>query len=202
MFLDTPSDIATLRVDLIPRGLLPAAGTLTGTELLAILQNGANTWTTISLLAAIIASNPALSSNINIEKEDVLVGTRNKLNFIPGANITLTIVDDSAGGEIDITISSTGGGGSVAANIDAGQGVVGVSAQLIAARTTRTRVTLVHSGNGGDVFVGESGVSESNGVLVPAIAGFTLPLENTAAIHAVKKTGQPDATMTWIEEYN
>lgn len=40
------------------------------------------------------------------------VGTRGRLNFIEGANTTITTVDDGAGGEIDITIASTGGGAS------------------------------------------------------------------------------------------
>jgi len=37
------------------------------------------------------------------------VGTRATLNFIEGANITLTIADDPAGDEVDITIASAGG---------------------------------------------------------------------------------------------
>jgi len=43
------------------------------------------------------------------------IGARHRLNFIEGANVTLTIVDDIPDDEIDITIAATGGGG--AANI-------------------------------------------------------------------------------------
>jgi hypothetical protein len=39
------------------------------------------------------------------------VGARRTLNFIEGANITLTIADDAGGEEVDITITSSGGGG-------------------------------------------------------------------------------------------
>ena len=39
------------------------------------------------------------------------IGSRPVLNFIEGANITLTISDDAAGNEVDITIASSGGGG-------------------------------------------------------------------------------------------
>ena len=39
------------------------------------------------------------------------VGTEPRLNFIEGANITLTIVDDAVNSEIDITIAAAGGGG-------------------------------------------------------------------------------------------
>jgi hypothetical protein len=37
------------------------------------------------------------------------VGTRPRLNFIEGTNITLTVVDDNVDNEVDITISATGG---------------------------------------------------------------------------------------------
>lgn len=39
------------------------------------------------------------------------VGTRRKLNFMEGTNVTLTIADDAGNGEIDITINASGGGG-------------------------------------------------------------------------------------------
>lgn len=39
------------------------------------------------------------------------VGTRPRLNFIEGSNITITVSDDSTDNEVDITISATGGGG-------------------------------------------------------------------------------------------
>lgn len=39
------------------------------------------------------------------------VGTRRRLNFVEGANITLTITDDVVDNEVDIVITGTGGGG-------------------------------------------------------------------------------------------
>ncbi len=43
--------------------------------------------------------------NVRIRKNSgAIVGTRRLLNFIEGANITLTIVDDGPGDEVDITI--------------------------------------------------------------------------------------------------
>ncbi len=39
------------------------------------------------------------------------VGSRKRLNFIEGSNVTLTVSDDASGDEIDITIASSGGGG-------------------------------------------------------------------------------------------
>jgi len=39
------------------------------------------------------------------------VGARRRVNFIEGANVTLTIVDDGPGDEIDVTIAAAGGAG-------------------------------------------------------------------------------------------
>lgn len=39
------------------------------------------------------------------------VGTRRRINFIEGANVTLTIADDAGNEEVDVTIAASGGGG-------------------------------------------------------------------------------------------
>lgn len=39
------------------------------------------------------------------------VGTRRRLNFIEGTNVTLTIADDPGNEEVDVTINASGGGG-------------------------------------------------------------------------------------------
>ena len=39
------------------------------------------------------------------------VGTRPRLNFIEGTNVTLTVADDAGSNEVDITVTSAGGGG-------------------------------------------------------------------------------------------
>jgi hypothetical protein len=39
------------------------------------------------------------------------VGTRSRLNFIEGTNVTLTVADDAGSDEVDITIASSGGSG-------------------------------------------------------------------------------------------
>ena len=47
--------------------------------------------------------------NVNVRKNTgALVGSRNRLNLIEGANIALTIVDDAIGDEVDVTIAVTG----------------------------------------------------------------------------------------------
>lgn len=40
------------------------------------------------------------------------VGTRARLNFIEGTNVTVTVADDGVDDEIDVTIAASGGGGS------------------------------------------------------------------------------------------
>ncbi len=45
---------------------------------------------------------------IQFSKAGTPVGTRKRLNFIEGSNVTLTVSDDSANDEIDLTVASTG----------------------------------------------------------------------------------------------
>lgn len=47
-------------------------------------------------------------STIEIKKTSLSIGSRDKLNFIEGSNVTLTIVDDPINKELDITISTFG----------------------------------------------------------------------------------------------
>src|SRR5262245_38864657 len=39
------------------------------------------------------------------------VGTRRRINFIEGSNVTLTVADDAGNEEVDVTIAAAGGGG-------------------------------------------------------------------------------------------
>jgi len=63
-----------------------------------------------------VATTPARSDHqhkrdVRVAKAGVDVGTRNRLNFIEGSNVTITIVDDSPGDEVDITIAASLPGG-------------------------------------------------------------------------------------------
>jgi len=53
------------------------------------------------------------NARVAIAKNGSLVGTRRRVNLIEGANVTLTVADDSGSEEVDVTIASsaTGGGG-------------------------------------------------------------------------------------------
>ncbi len=72
-------------------------------------QNGGGDEVSVSDLSGELAD----AQKITIRKNTgANVGTRARLNFIEGANTTITTVDDGAGDEVDITIASTAGGAS------------------------------------------------------------------------------------------
>lgn len=56
--------------------------------------------------------NDSTTQKVEVAKNGAATtSTRKRLNFVEGANITLTITDDSGNNEADITIASTGGSG-------------------------------------------------------------------------------------------
>lgn len=57
----------------------------------------------------VMMSVPA-SSKTKVRKAGVEVGERRALNFVDGANVTLTVADNSSGDQVDVTIASSGGG--------------------------------------------------------------------------------------------
>ncbi len=87
----------------------------------SILYRGASAWTVLlpgtsgqALVTNGAGSNPAwatLTSSVGIRKAGTLIGTRPTINFIEGANVTLTIADDSINNRVNVTITSSGGGG-------------------------------------------------------------------------------------------
>lgn len=61
-----------------------------------------------------LSGETADAQKVTVRKNSgAAVGTRKQLNFIEGANITLTIADDAGNGEIDITITGSGGGSGI-----------------------------------------------------------------------------------------
>lgn len=58
--------------------------------------------------------NASSSSSVEIAKNGgSTVGTRPRINFIEGSNVTLTVADDAGNNEVDVTIAASGGGGGV-----------------------------------------------------------------------------------------
>lgn len=71
------------------------------------------------------------------------------------------------------------------------------SSEMVASRETRKRLVLVNHG-AVDVYVGPSGVSTSDGLLLEA--GASLTLYTTGAVHAVTDSGTGD--VHYLEEYD
>lgn len=67
-----------------------------------------------------------------VAKAGAFVGSRSRLNFIEGSNVTITVADDSASDEIDITIASSGGSGAPTdADYLVGTANAGLSAEIV-----------------------------------------------------------------------
>ncbi len=71
----------------------------------------ANTTHTLAI-AAFTQANTA--NNLTVANTGTVVGSRNVLNFIPGANVVITFTDDAVGNRVNVSIDSvsSGGGGS------------------------------------------------------------------------------------------
>lgn len=63
---------------------------------------------TLGLSSVPLSNNARVAVNKN---SGATVGTRRRINFIEGANVTLTIADDAVNEEVDVTIAASGGGG-------------------------------------------------------------------------------------------
>jgi hypothetical protein len=71
------------------------------------------------------------NARVAVSKAGVAVGTRRKINFIEGSNVTLTIADDAANEEVDVTIAATA---AAAAPTGASYLTLGTDATLTAER--------------------------------------------------------------------
>lgn len=94
---------------------------------------------TIAALALDFDETVTLGNNARVavsKNSGATVGTRREINFIEGANVTLTIADDSGNEEIDVTIAATGAAGAPS-TIDyvVGTADAGLSAELVATDT-------------------------------------------------------------------
>lgn len=58
----------------------------------------------------IIKINNLLTGDFKVAKNGTFVGEQPEINFIEGANVTITAVDDSTNNKVDVTIASAGGG--------------------------------------------------------------------------------------------
>lgn len=104
-----------------------------------------------------------------VQKAGVLVGGRTYLNFIEGANITLTIADDSVNDQIDITIASSGGSGAPTdADYLVGTANAGLSAEIPVGTTPGGDLAGVSSSWAAPVLKQASSAFGITGVITPA----------------------------------
>lgn len=107
-------------------------------------------------------SNPAWSTGILDNNARVTarknsganVGTRRRLNFIEGTNVTLTIADDAGSEEVDITINATGGGGAVFFPEDDSGESLSMFHPSVSSSDVHTQYALLVGRAGGQILVG------------------------------------------------
>ena len=79
---------------------------------------------------------PGAAGGVTVEDAGVAVATRDTINLIEGANVTLTIADNPGSDRVDVTIDAAGGGGSTV-EVAKGGTLVG----------TRGRINLIEGAN-------------------------------------------------------
>lgn len=108
-------------------------------DFLSVSLNGDGT-----LKSSAVADDTS-NQRIQIKKSGTLVGTRPAVNFIAGANTTLTVSDDSANNQANVTITA-----SIDGVVDPPAAALGLVAQTLQITQTSTTFTL---GAGVCVFV-------------------------------------------------
>jgi len=58
-----------------------------------------------------LIGNLNANARVGVMNAGTLVGTRRRLNFIAGTNVTINVADDATNEKVDVTISAVGGGG-------------------------------------------------------------------------------------------
>lgn len=80
---------------------------LTADQAITLLNTASTNTVASARIASVLDSNARTAVSVaGVDK-----GTRRKINFIEGTNVTITATDDSSNEEIDVTINSTAAGG-------------------------------------------------------------------------------------------
>ena len=91
-----------------------------------------------------------LGKNVVRKNSGADVGDRNRINFIEGANITLTVADDGVGDEIDVTIESSAAGGTIVVRKNGGADV-GTRARLNFIEGANITLTVADDAGDGEI---------------------------------------------------
>lgn len=75
-----------------------------------LLQSHENDGTLKSMAVNNAVSDDISTQKLEITKSNTLAGTRKRLNFIEGSNVTITTSDDSIGNKVDVTITAASPG--------------------------------------------------------------------------------------------
>ena len=113
---DNPGDNST---DITISGGGGDASTLQGQNGAYYLARANHTGTQLSSTISDLSNQ---NTRVAVDIDAVAIGTRRKINFIEGTNVTLSATDNSGAERIDLTISATGGGGGDASTLQGQNG--------------------------------------------------------------------------------
>ena len=105
---------------------------------------------------------------------------------VPSSNFTQRVI-----------VEKDYGGGTLAHNQVSVDTTVG-GTLICAARSTRRRISIINLGTT-DIYIGNTGLTTSTGVLLLGVKGAAVTLETTAAIYGI--TGSGSQSVAYIEEY-
>lgn len=91
--------------------------------------------TEIKLDSAVQTKLNAVAGGVEVGAMGVPAGTRQKVNFIEGTNVTISAVDDPINSKVDVTISSVGSGGAADATTTS-KGIVQLAGDLTGTSAT------------------------------------------------------------------
>jgi hypothetical protein len=87
-----------------------------------------------------------------------------------------------------------------APGLDNNQATAGsASGQIVGARDTRRSVTVRNTHGTDSCYIGQSGVSSSNGFLLKA--GESISIDSTAAVHGIR-AGSTNVTICYLETFD
>ncbi len=129
--------------------------------------------TTGTFASARLPTTADTNARVAVSRNGTLVGTRREINFIPGTNVTLSVVDDPTNEEIDVTINASGDGGGVT-SFSAGTTGLTPSTGTTGAVTLAGTLAVANGGTGGttaatartNLGAASSGLVTASGLLV------------------------------------